>query len=139
MPNVRQVTSVVDQLRSETTAFPVMKSRATHVVSRPVQASSDVPVRFKVGLLWTMPTPAKCFCHHLERCWMFVNAMHVFLRAYKRPLLLSIFTFEPIPFINPSCALMLSFAYSLRLLCSSCCPILRHFSYHLTVASALVA
>ena len=94
---------------------------------------------FKVGLLWTMATPAKCFCHHLERDWMFVNVMHVFLSAYKRSLLLSVFTFEPIPFIKPSCELMLSFAYSLRLLCSSCHPILRHFSYHLTVASALVA
>ena len=43
------------------------------------------------------------------------------------------------PFIKPSCELMLSFAHSLRLLCSSWCPILHLFCLHLKVASALVA
>ena len=71
--------------------------------------------------------------------WMFVYVMRGFLRACKRSLLLSVFPSSQTPFIKPSCKLMLSFAYSLRLLCSSWCPILHLFCLHLKVASALVA
>ena len=89
-PKLRQVTTWFinwpqPSLRTETlstklTSFmkrfqpPVITSFATHVASSSASfLGRSNPM--KVGLLWTMATPAKCFFHHTGWDWMFVQVM----------------------------------------------------------------
>ena len=80
----------------------------------------------KVGLLWMMASPAKCFCHHAD--WMFVYVMRGFLRACKRSLLLSAFSLRANPIHQ-------TVMRTHVVICVLSPPLL----HHLTVASALVA
>ena len=101
------------------------------MLPRPAQASLDVPVQCKSACCGRWRLLRNAFATYgLD--WMFVYVMCGFLRACKRSLLLSVFTFEPIPSIKTSCELMLSFAYPFCLLFFGWCPIL---SLNLTVAS----
>ena len=133
-PSPTKLTSVMKKFQPR-----VIKGCATHVVSRPAPASSDVPVRFKVGLLWTMATPGNCFCHHTG--WTRCSIMRCMVRSahINDDCCCQFSPSSQTPFIKPPCELMLSFAYSLRLLCSSWCRILHLFCLLLKVASALVA
>ena len=146
MPNVRQVTTWFinwpqPSLHSETL------SHKAHFCHEEVSAACHKKPRNACCLTSSASFLGRLAVDDGDSCelllppygldWMFVYVMRGFLRACKRSLLLSVFTFEPNTFHQT--VMRTHVVICARLLCSSWCPILHLFCLHLKVASALIA